>query len=42
MSMAAGVVVEKESEYILVLAPTGLRELDGCLQGGSGWFPGSL
>jgi len=40
MSMAAGVVVEKESEY--VLAPTGLRELDGRLQGGSGWFPGGL
>jgi len=32
MSKATGVVVEKQSEYIS--APTGLRALDGHLQGG--------
>jgi hypothetical protein len=48
MSMAAAVVVEKESEYML--APTGLKELDRPPIGlsaskggrGSGWFPGNL
>jgi len=43
MAAAAGVVVEKGSEYILAL--TGLRELDGHPLGGYGsgfWFSSRL